>query len=401
MVRLLILSRYLPSFVKRTRIPATRDTPLLDPESESKQWPVALFSHGLGGTYNAYSYLCGNLASCGMVVFAIEHRDGSAPITVVNCENNTREPIYYNRISHDPRPEILDARNDQLQIRMSELDMLYAIIDQLNQGKQFTNLAPDSCGRKACEIPFFDSKLDMRPSKVVWIGHSFGAATMVQFLKSVYWSHSLPKTKSTSTAPHDGYLPVANGALESQVTSRSPVVLLDLWTMPLKAEKSQWLYEKPLPCFAHDHSPTSTVLSVMSEQFYNWKELRDRTRLVLSGKPESTGVDVEEMDEKRESGPRLFYVKGSAHLSQSEFGVLFPVTTKRFMGAAEPDRTMNLNVRAILQLLRENDIPMKAIKPSPCDEGQYPTTESSTIDDQAILGSNVDIRNWTAIPLYG
>ena len=338
----------------------------------------------------------GNLASCGMVIFAIEHRDGSAPVTVVHAPEEKRRPIYYRRMSHDPRPEILDARNDQLQIRMSELDMLYAIIDQLNQGKAFTNVDPHSKDIFP-GVPVFASKLNLDPSKVVWLGHSFGAATMVQFLKSVYWSRSLPQSSKDPDKPAESYAPVANGSLESQVTSTSPVILLDLWTMPLSAQKSQWLYEKPLPCFADDHGPTSTVLSVMSEQFYNWQELRERTRLVLSGKPEQSGVDVEELEEKRAGGPRLFYVKGSAHLNHSDFGVLFPVTTKRLLGAAEPDRIMNLNVRAILQLLRENSIPMKAINPHPSDEKDDANIEVD--DDQDILGTNSEIRNWTAIPI--
>jgi len=42
-----------------------------------------IFSHGLGGTRNSYSHLVGSLASHGTVVFAIEHRDGSAPTTFI------------------------------------------------------------------------------------------------------------------------------------------------------------------------------------------------------------------------------------------------------------------------------------------------------------------------------
>jgi len=42
-----------------------------------------IFSHGLGGTRNSYAHLVGSIASYGTVVFAIEHRDGSAPTTFI------------------------------------------------------------------------------------------------------------------------------------------------------------------------------------------------------------------------------------------------------------------------------------------------------------------------------
>lgn len=48
------------------------------------QFPLLFFSHGLGGTRTAYSTMCGEFASYGFVVCAIEHRDGSGPRTFIN-----------------------------------------------------------------------------------------------------------------------------------------------------------------------------------------------------------------------------------------------------------------------------------------------------------------------------
>ena len=50
---------------------------------DGKRWPVVFFSHGLAGSRLSYSQYCGELASHGVVVVALEHRDGSGLQTMV------------------------------------------------------------------------------------------------------------------------------------------------------------------------------------------------------------------------------------------------------------------------------------------------------------------------------
>jgi platelet-activating factor acetylhydrolase len=53
-------------------------------EPPSPVFPLVVFSHGLGGTRTTSSTLCGEFASFGFVVVAMEHRDGSSARTFVN-----------------------------------------------------------------------------------------------------------------------------------------------------------------------------------------------------------------------------------------------------------------------------------------------------------------------------
>jgi platelet-activating factor acetylhydrolase len=66
----------------RLVIPAIQSAELKRNDEEgNKQWPVMVFSHGLAGNRKCYSQYCGEMASRGYIVAAMEHRDGTAPYT--------------------------------------------------------------------------------------------------------------------------------------------------------------------------------------------------------------------------------------------------------------------------------------------------------------------------------
>jgi platelet-activating factor acetylhydrolase len=298
-----------------------------------------VFSHGLGGTRNSYSHICGSLASHGLVVLAPEHRDGSAPIAFIrDAVDGNRTPVHYTSLPHDPNPEVEEGRDLQLKIRCWELGLVHDALLKLDKGATLTNVQASRSAQD--RLTGFQYLLDVhRPGKISWAGHSFGASTIAQFVKSVFYGNSPLYTVPRSSA------------LSEQITPSSPTAFLDLWTLPLLFKSTSSLWAKPLPAYATTKisSPKTTPsppLAITSESFFKWSSnLRNTVRAVSP--PANHVSDIK---------PRLFYPIASAHLSQSDFGLLFPWITKKALKAEEPERTLRLNARAMLESLRRSGI---------------------------------------------
>src|SRR5204862_1099777 len=104
--------------VYSTTIPVIEDAPPITPPSS--RFPVMIFSHGLGGSRNAYSQWCGSIASYGVFVASIEHRDGSAPISIVHAGSQKQAAVPYRRIA-EYNDQTKDYRTSQLAQRMYEV----------------------------------------------------------------------------------------------------------------------------------------------------------------------------------------------------------------------------------------------------------------------------------------
>lgn len=90
---------------------------------------------------------------------------------------------------------------------------------------------------------------------------------------------------------------------------------------------------------------TVPSLHVISEQFLKWNENYKAIPPLLKESRESSAF------------ARAFYLKQSAHLSQSDFQLLFPNLCRRYFHAeAEADKVMDLNIRAGLEFLRTVEI---------------------------------------------
>ena len=426
------------------KLRAHRNAQLFDPPTSNGRWPVTFFSHGLAGSRNAYSYVCGDLASNGMIVIALDHRDGSSPIQYVReTAESEAHVVYPVKISHEPCDEVYEARDKQLRIRLWEISMAYEALMKIDAGQEIENLDSNTSRRRKERVEVlwqFDGKLDIhRAGKVTWAGHSFGAVTMTQLLKRIYYS-----SERSGEAGKPLISPNADAAILHQIMPESPVILLDMWGLPLQSPNQVFLWEKPLPSYAVGGPQGANILSVLSEAFSRWEDnlninkhivaapsrsrrpsvaprlTREKGRLLPAWarlRDQSPSQDSGYASENSRSparsltrqasrgsgltspshassqrpspdrqghkspGPHMFFVQRSQHFSQSDFGILFPWLARRFTKAEEPERILGLNTRAMVQVLREAGI------------------EFAGAGDQEILNADSGLRRWIAVPV--
>ncbi|KIL91332.1 hypothetical protein FAVG1_04947 [Fusarium avenaceum] len=354
---------FLPRHLHYTTIPAHKNAKLLESSTENKRWPTMIFSHGLGGCRNSYSYVAGSLASHGIVVICPEHRDGSAVasfIRVPETQNgtitsNSRIQIPYEKISHDVSPEVYQAREAQLRIRCWELGLIHQAMLAVDRGSPLTNL-----NRSTPSLNQFVNQCNIHePGSIIFAGHSFGAATTTQLLKSTYYA-GVPEVAAMEKPI---FAPTEGSDIRNQITEKTLTMLLDMWCMPLMAPNSVPLFNLPLPVYADKASAPGgkAILAVESEHFFKWRDHLNLKARVLS--PDPTAKVVTPQLFERPSGikmaePSFYYVINSAHLNQSDFGILFPWLTQKIFKAEQPERALRLNLRAQLQMLRENNVPI-------------------------------------------
>ena len=161
--------------VYNTTIPVIENAPPINPPNS--HFPVMIFSHGLGGSRNAYSQWCGSIASYGVFVAAIEHRDGSAPTSIVHVGTPKQSAVPYRRI-REYNDQTKDYRTFQLAQRTFEVSKLITLLRDLNHGK-LVNINDE----KKSVLDHFKGILNTKKGQLIMAGHSFGAATTVAVCK--------------------------------------------------------------------------------------------------------------------------------------------------------------------------------------------------------------------------
>ncbi|GAB1310846.1 hypothetical protein MFIFM68171_01056 [Madurella fahalii] len=336
---------------RRRRKDETTTTPTdgTEPNNSKPRFPVVIFSHGLGGSRTMYSSICGELASFGLVVVAMEHRDGSGARTFVNSEkiggqsdldsqgldrtagppeNEMRAPTrrdgartkpYYmvdylfpkgnaqDTSPNNTRGVDRELRGAQIEMRLAEVEEAFYVLSLIDSGKgdqvhqlnlrHGGNVGSSSIGLEGIDWRDWRGRLDL--AEVTMMGHSFGGATAVQALR-----------------------------LSERFTWIKQGILLDPWGPATPERTDHTSVQKP-------------VLSIGSEAFMHWTENFDRVEQIC--------------DEARAAGTLCWMttIRGSTHLSQTDFAVLYPNWMSLLMKTiVNPKRAMYLTVHSALEFLK-------------------------------------------------
>lgn len=299
--------------LKWTKIPAYTNAPLMTrpttADSSGTKWPCCIFSHGLGGTRNAYSQISGSIASGGLVVMSIEHRDNSAAISVQKYEDEKAQVIEYVSIK-ESNSSTLRKRREQMAQRAYEVKLgveLFRAMEDRSSASTKT-FSPTYWSRLGEKLNKFQGHLDAGSGRLIMAGHSMGAATAVHVCKD------------------DGATQLPSSTKDYKLQSEfRAAILLDPWMEVLVDSTS-----KPL---------TQPTLAVASEAFHNWSGNWNNVVQLMKGRSKLN---------------RLAWLTDSAHLSQSDFQLLFPTATKyAFKAKISPDIAMDRNVRLVRDFLRE------------------------------------------------
>jgi platelet-activating factor acetylhydrolase len=313
--------------------------PKPDGAPDEPTFPLILFSHGLGGTRTMYSSMCGELASYGFVICAVEHRDGSGPRTYINHEPSgegsledldhrggiDHQPIErergYDIIGylfpkdnpndtgpHNEKGVDIELRAAQIALRVAELDEAYAVVCEIVRGDG-ESIARRNLRRKGFKggsshglegVDWQRWKDRVKLDHVTAAGHSFGAATVTEMLRTC-----------------DRYDYISQG------------IIYDIWGAAVHPSEDADKIRVPL-------------LAINSEAFTYWP---------------SNFELVESLVREAQDGPDpcpawSMTIRGTVHITQSDFSILYPILCSLFLKeVANPRRALDLNINATLEFL--------------------------------------------------
>lgn len=159
-----------PEELRRQAHPQRDDTDRADTGNFGKrppQLPLIIFSHGLTGNRLSYSQYCGELASKGIIVAEIEHRDGSGVSSILRGQEApnkaekggwhmphmvghqssgrlkasvpylTFEKIGLHSFAENPSEREVHLRRDQIEMRHAEIEETFYVLNEINEGRGY------------------------------------------------------------------------------------------------------------------------------------------------------------------------------------------------------------------------------------------------------------------------
>ncbi|UZJ55080.1 hypothetical protein CBS101457_004400 [Exobasidium rhododendri] len=198
------------------------------PASSSKVFPVGVFSHGLAGSRTTYSQYLAELASHGVVVASVEHRDGSGPSTTIqHKEGKRQETLTYFKydeldaeVDDVKKGPISEMRKAQLELRQCEVLEVVNVLKQLNEGKG-DMLEASSSRPVDPKAKLSEWKGHLNLGNLWTLGHSFGGATSIELIRK-------PDSIFTSAIVLDPWLEMIRKVGEGEVESvKKPLFVIN------------------------------------------------------------------------------------------------------------------------------------------------------------------------------
>ncbi|PWN30888.1 hypothetical protein BDZ90DRAFT_229875 [Jaminaea rosea] len=292
----------------RTKLPTRQPGPLAT-NTSSVPLPTAIFSPGLAGTPSTYSVYCSRLASHGIVVAALDHRDMTSPASFVHSSRGGKmEEVVYTKetdLTEDEQagPQWL-YRRTQLAFRRAEVYEASLLLQRLNAGEGAAIL--EASTRKDtvkdiqdAQLPLWKGRLDLTStdgkatSRLLGVGHSFGAATILSCINPAL----APVPELEPQEPSSESLP-----------DFSVGMLLDPWVQPLAEDV-------PLPASPSKPPP---IFVVNSQGFTLWSAEFARVKKLCSTFASACAVTPD--------GRKgwLTTLTGTQHTDFSDFPFLLP-----------------------------------------------------------------------------
>jgi platelet-activating factor acetylhydrolase len=176
-------------------IPAQVDVPIFsaDGNRPGEKFPVVVFSHGTASSRTDYTHFCGELASRGVMVAAVEHRDGSGPGSlIINSNGQEKRRVTYMRqtdLLSNPPMDTAKFKEDQLAFREAEMEEVIRVLRSVNDGNG-TGVFESNTRKEGHCLHNWAGKLDFK--RLLIAGHSYGATGALQALKGAPLSKQRP-----------------------------------------------------------------------------------------------------------------------------------------------------------------------------------------------------------------
>ncbi|KAF4602119.1 hypothetical protein EYR40_005323 [Pleurotus pulmonarius] len=318
------------------KVPVYANAPLLRPpklETKQTQWPLVLFSHGLGGSRTAYSQICTRLAASGKVVLALEHRDGTGHVCIPRSQDETgrlvprpKRYIRENDISWEPedppndQAQPLSLRTEQLAFRTHEIYIAYKAFTELansgNEGHSLENVDNSPVSWESWGPGYVNCNSD-----VTLAGHSFGGCTVFSILSTEPppGHQQLPVTKALvldpwlEPLPTPGPSPYSSANLATAIESVNSASASALHQDNHDGHDSDAAHGVP-PSELHQKGEFEQtrshprILVINSERFTLWKDHFSRLQAVIK--------------EWEPRGDNILTIIRAEHQSFSDFPVL-------------------------------------------------------------------------------